>query len=337
MPVKRVIAFIVSLSIFISACSSGSSVVDIPEIDSPASLLNFSDKYSVGFEEGVTQREKEVVNFTIELIKQEFKRIGIEFTSNVYIASTRETYFEKQMDLLVGKYNQDLSKLEKQYSEKLKEYSDGRKGLPSKGTTYSITGDIFINLDLIRLIRTEKGILYKNKRDISLSYVLIHEAYHVVQARLSLGWPDNFMREISANVFAEKLLMESQCMYYPNLQELNFSITRCDYDSVKDGLLALYKARYFKNEYIVRAFIVYAIEEYGTDILNVYYSNLGHCANENFLGKINSMRDSMEASAEYSKEYWDNCFTEVIEKIFDMTVDEFSRVVDEYAESLKQK
>lgn len=330
---RKLVALVIFAAMLLSACGASASL-DVADINSPASLLDLPDELSIEFEEGVTQREKDVVNFTVGLIQKEFERLGLQFTSNIFIASDRETYFDKRVAHRAKMFGEETEEIKEQYREEFKEYSDGRLGMTSKGVAQPTTGDIFINLDLIRLLDTENDALNKDSRDVSLAYVLIHESYHVLQGRLMLGWKDALLQEISANVFAEKLLMQSQCEYYGGMEKLSLATVDCEQSSVEEGLVAVYESRYLSKEQNLNAIMAYIIENYGSDVLNAYYSNLGKCADENSFG---ANMDIKEAYSKQLNEYWEKCFADSLEKTFGMTLDEFEEAANSYAEKLKEK
>lgn len=326
---NRLILVLVVFALFLTACKSADSsvvksAIEMPSVDDYSiNLLEWPDNLSIQFEDGVTDREKEVIYFAIEIVRKEFEQYDLDLVGDVYITSNREAYAKKLEDELG-------------YIRELVEYPDGGFGLNSKGMVDSYVAKIFINLDIIRLISVENfGSLKSGGHDTHIMYVVIHEFGHILQNRFSFGWGNRLFVESRSNLIAEKGLTTAFCRRYEELNaqkdplKLEY-VDNCNRNFVMEYLISRGDELYKATDNIVYANGAYFLRNYGYDAFNQFEINLIKCAQENF-PDVNTI----DKHAEAYKDFIYTCYNSSFEKTFGVTTSELLDSLKKYAKNLK--
>ena len=235
-----------------------STTVDI--LDEP--LLRHPDTLGVEFHESVTEQDQRLVTMALEVARPLFKNAGFPLTAKIYVAGSKESYLQFA-DFL------DMSP-----EKALKKYETTR------GSTDLRDGRILINIP--RHDASYNGA----QRDKTLVFTVVHESYHVLQAKLSEGQvavttvPLEF-HESSANLGAWRAILAYFCK--PPL-ELNTAVSlfeqapECSEGFVEENVLDYEVDTFFRERTAFSAVELYLISKFGVDAYDLFYAELAKVA-----------------------------------------------------------
>lgn len=223
----------------------------------PLSRLEFPDDFGIHYEDAISDHQKEVVEFSVELARKKFQEAGFPLRGNVYILATKEAYAQKLISFGAN-------------DEKAYEAAESTAGI-----TLWNSGTVLINIELLDdLLRDSNGLIHPGSRDYGLAFVTLHELQHVLQAQLSYGWNmfAFWYHEATANVGAYTALAAATCMMpIEIIYADHFPFERdCDEGEVKDKVIDELMRQYIGDGVKSYALFIFLLDQFGLSAIDIY-------------------------------------------------------------------